>query len=78
MLRDASRSEVYRFAARLMGSLGDPPLVLPTHWDNFSAPFRASQAESIFALQTFIAEIKSASPKSHVLGPDYFQPLRWP
>jgi hypothetical protein len=61
-----------------MRSLGFPRLVLPTHWDNFLAPYGASQAKSISALQTFVAEIESASPNSKVLIPDYFKTLTWP
>jgi hypothetical protein len=74
----ASRSEVYDYSARLMRSLGSLPLVLPTHWDNFLAPDGASQAKSISALQTFVAEIAAASPNSKVLIPEYFKTLTWP
>jgi L-ascorbate metabolism protein UlaG (beta-lactamase superfamily) len=74
----ASRSEVYDYSARLMRSLSSPPLVLPTHWDNFLAPYGASQAKSISALQSFVAEIESVSPNSKVLIPDYFKTLTWP
>ena len=34
----ASRTEIYDYIGRLMRDLGLPPVVLPTHWDNFLGP----------------------------------------
>ena len=61
-----------------MKSLNFPSLVLPTHWDNFLAPFGASQQPSLDALQSFVSEIRTASPKSKVPIPGYFAPIAWP
>jgi hypothetical protein len=52
-----------------------PALVLPTHWDNFTAPFEASQQSSIDALQSFLEEIKVASPRTKVIVPKYFEAI---
>lgn len=71
----ASRKEVYDYAGRLMESLHHPPLVLPTHWDNFLVPYDASQQAAIEALQSFVREIESASPKTKVVIPKYFEPI---
>jgi L-ascorbate metabolism protein UlaG (beta-lactamase superfamily) len=69
----ASRKEIYDYSGRLMRSLHFPGLVLPTHWDNFTAPYNASQQEAIDALQSFVQEIKAASPKTKVIVPKYFE-----
>ena len=68
-----SRKENYDYCGRLMRALHFPALVLPTHWDNFTAPFEASQQASIDALQSFIEEIKAASPRTQVIVPKYFE-----
>jgi hypothetical protein len=50
-------------------------MVLPTHWDNFTAPYSASQQPALDALQAFVAEIRTASPKTRVIVPKYFEPI---
>ena len=74
----ASRGEIHDYSRRLMGCLGSPGLVLPTHWDNFLEPFGASQQRSIDAVQSFVSEIRSSSPKSKVVVPEYFSAVAWP
>ena len=75
-----SRKENYDYSGRLMRALHFPALVLPMHWDNFTAPFGASQQASIDALQSFLEEIKAAYPKTKVITPKYFEatPLGMP
>jgi L-ascorbate metabolism protein UlaG (beta-lactamase superfamily) len=68
-----SRKEIYDYSGRLMRALHFPSLVLPTHWDNFTAPYEASQQPQIEALQSFVQEIKAASPKTKVIVPKYFE-----
>ena len=70
-----SRKEIYDYTARLMRGLHFPPLVLPTHWDNFFAPYGASQQSSVDALQSFIQEIRAASPKTKIVVPKYFEAI---
>jgi L-ascorbate metabolism protein UlaG (beta-lactamase superfamily) len=70
-----SRKEIYDYSGRLMRALQFPALVLPTHWDNFSAPYDASQQASIDALQSFLEEMKAASPQTKVIVPKYFEPI---
>jgi L-ascorbate metabolism protein UlaG (beta-lactamase superfamily) len=70
-----SRNEIYDYSGRLMRDLHFPALVLPTHWDNFTAPYGASQRPSIEALQSFVQEIKLASPKTKVIVPKYFEAI---
>jgi L-ascorbate metabolism protein UlaG (beta-lactamase superfamily) len=71
----ASRKEVYDYSGRLMRDLNFPALVLPTHWDNFLAPYSASQEANLDALQSFSQEITAASPKTKVIVPKYFEPI---
>jgi len=71
----ASRSEIYDYSGRLMRDLHFPAAVLPTHRDNFTAPFGASQQPSLGALQPFLEEIKAASPKTKVIVPKYFEAI---
>jgi L-ascorbate metabolism protein UlaG (beta-lactamase superfamily) len=72
----ASRREIHDYCGRLMRALHYPRLVLPTHWDNFVAPYGASQQSSIDALQSFIQEMHAASPKTTVIVPQYFAAIR--
>ena len=71
----ASRTEIYDYTGRLMRALGFPPLVLPTHWDNFLVPYDASQRDAVIAVQSFVREVKAASSKTQVLVPKYFEPI---
>lgn len=70
-----SRKEVYDYSGRLMRCLGYPAIVIPTHWDNFLAPYGASQQAALDALQSFVHEIATASPKTRVIVPKYFEPI---
>ena len=69
------RREIYQYTARLLRALGDPPLVLPTHWDRFNVPYGTSQQPAIERLQSFVAEVKAASPNTRTIVPEYFQPI---
>jgi len=71
----ASRKEIYDYSGRLMRDLHYPALVLPTHWDNFLAPYGASQQPALDALQSFVQEIVAASPKTRVIVPKYFEAI---
>jgi L-ascorbate metabolism protein UlaG (beta-lactamase superfamily) len=71
----ASRKEIYDYSGWLMRDLNYPARVLPTHWDNFLAPYTASQQVSLDALQSFVQEIQAASPKTKVVVPKYFEPI---
>jgi L-ascorbate metabolism protein UlaG (beta-lactamase superfamily) len=70
-----SRAEIYDYIGRLMRALGFPPVVLPTHWDNYFAPFDAPQDTSLARLQGFVREVHVVSPKARVIIPQYFKPI---
>lgn len=69
------RREIYHYTERLLRALGYPRLVLPTHWDRFNVPYDVSQQPAIERLQSFIAEVKAASPRTEVIVPKYFEPV---
>jgi L-ascorbate metabolism protein UlaG (beta-lactamase superfamily) len=71
-----SRSEIFDYTRRLMKVLNYPPLVLPTHWDNFLAPYSASQQPALDALRSFVSETRAASPTTKVLVPKYFNTIQ--
>jgi L-ascorbate metabolism protein UlaG (beta-lactamase superfamily) len=66
------RNEIYDYTPRLLRALGYPRHVLPTHWDRFNVPYEMSQAPAIARLQSFVDEVKRASPKTTVIVPKYF------
>jgi len=67
-----SRRESYHYAERIMHALGDPPLVLPTHWDMWDSK---SSDEALRNVREFAAEIKAVAPRSRVIIPEYFTPF---
>ena len=69
------RREINEYTSRLLRALGNPRLVLPTHWDRFNVPYSASQQPQIEQLNSFIKEVKAASPKTQVIVPAYFQSI---
>ena len=66
------RTEVYEYTARLMHALGFPPLVIATNWDAQSAPYGATQEAQLQQTQSFVHEVKTASPGSRVVVPEHF------
>ena len=69
------RREIYDYTGRLLRALGYPRLVLPRHWDRFNVTYEVSQEPAIQRLQSFVAEVKAASPKTIVIVPKYFEPV---
>jgi L-ascorbate metabolism protein UlaG (beta-lactamase superfamily) len=69
-----SRNEVYHYTARLMRALGDPPIVFPTHWDDYGTKPRA---EALKQVDTFVFEVHAASPRTKVIVPEYFTPTEF-
>jgi len=70
-----SRKEIYDYCGRLMRALQFPSLVLPTHWDNFFASYDESQQPAIDAVQSFVKEVRAASPRTRVIVPKYFEAI---
>ena len=70
------RAFIDRYTLRLMQALGHPRLVLPTHWDAFNVPYSFSQQHAIDRLQSFIDEVKAASPTTKVIVPKALEPIQ--
>ena len=64
-----------------MRALGNPPLVLPTHWDNFEVPFadpramRDGTGPGDNDVSLFVKEIRAVSHTTQVIVPKYFDPV---
>src|ERR1700722_16161311 len=71
----ADRKQIYAYTPRLMRALGDPPIVFPTHWDDYAIKPRA---EALKGVDQFAAEIHASSPLTKVIVPDYFAPVTLP
>lgn len=71
-----NRKEIYDYAGRLMRALGNPPLVMPSHWDQYG--WAPDQPKAHAEAERFAAEVTSASPKSRVLIPKHFEPITVP
>jgi L-ascorbate metabolism protein UlaG (beta-lactamase superfamily) len=70
-----SRLEYYAYTSRLMRVLGNPPLVLAQHWDDYRVPFDAPQTEGRASIQDFLQEVREASPRTRVIVPNFFEPI---
>jgi hypothetical protein len=66
------------YMGRLLRASGYPALLLPTHWDRFNVTYDVSQEPAVQQLQSFIAEVKAASPKTKVMVPKYFEAINIP
>jgi len=69
------RLDIHDYTARLMRCLGQPPLVVATHWDDQGLPFGAPQDKALAHTEAFIQEVKAASPETEVFVPRHFQTL---
>jgi len=71
----SDRNQLYRYTDRLMHALGNPAVVFPTHWDDYGIK---SRADALKQVDTFVAEVRGASPQTRVIVPDYFTPVTLP
>ena len=69
------RNNIEDYTPRLMKVLGNPPVVLPTHWDRFNVGYDVSQEPAVRRLQPFLEEIQAVSPNTRVIVPEYFKPI---
>jgi L-ascorbate metabolism protein UlaG (beta-lactamase superfamily) len=70
------REEVHDYTCRLMRALGEPPLVLANHFDDWRAPFEVRTREQLDAstrqdLDRFEAEVRACSPNTRVVVPTH-------
>ncbi|MBS0422769.1 MAG: MBL fold metallo-hydrolase [Proteobacteria bacterium] len=69
------RTQIYHYTDRLMNALGHPAVVFPTHWDDYGIKPRAVSLKQV---DTFVTEVRVASPKTKVIVPEYFTPVALP
>ena len=74
---NGSRLGLYDYDRRLLTSTGFPPVVLPTHWDNFRYPYGFSQQANIERnILPFIEVARTISPGTTVITPVHLEPIK--
>lgn len=72
-------NQIHDFTPRLLKALNNPRILLPTHWDNFEAPFSEPPRDlrDTFGdpanLDLWVKEVQKLSPKSKVVTMKYFE-----
>ena len=72
-------NQIHDFSPRLLRALNYPKTLLPTHWDNFEAPFSEPPRDlrDTFGdsanIDLWVKEVKKLSPKSQVVTMKYFE-----
>lgn len=73
---NGSRLGLFDYDRRLLTSTGFPPVVIPTHWDNFRVPYGFSQEANIARnIVPFIEAAREISPESLVITPVHLEPI---
>ncbi|MGB0649978.1 MAG: MBL fold metallo-hydrolase [Rhodothermales bacterium] len=73
---NGSRLGLYNYDERLIEVTGNPPVVIPTHWDNFRLPYSYSQQANIERnLIPFAEKMKTLSPDTRVILPVHLEPI---
>ena len=73
---NGSRLGLYDYDRRLLESTGFPPIVLPTHWDNFRLPYGFSQQANVERnLMPFLEAAREVSPATEVIVPVHLEPI---
>jgi len=73
---NGSRLGLYKYDERLLRVTGYPPVVLPTHWDNFKLPYGFSQQANIDRnIVPFIEAVRTISPDTRVITPKHLEPI---
>ena len=71
---NGSRLGLYNYDERLVSVTGNPPVIIPTHWDSFNLPYGFSQEtnveEKLIPFRDTVAEI---SPESRVVVPVHLE-----
>ncbi len=71
---NGSRLGLYNYDERLVRVTGNPPVIIPTHWDNFSLPYSFSQQTNVEEkLIPFRDTVSGISPDSRVVIPVHLE-----
>jgi L-ascorbate metabolism protein UlaG (beta-lactamase superfamily) len=71
-----SHLEIWDYTPRLMAALGFPQVVMPTHADNFQAPYGSAMAYRTEWVESFVDEVRAASPGTRVVVPKHLESVR--
>ena len=73
---NGSRLGLYNYDERLVRVTGNPPVIIPTHWDSFNLPYSFSQEENVEGkLIPFQKTVARISPESQVVVPVHLEPF---
>jgi L-ascorbate metabolism protein UlaG (beta-lactamase superfamily) len=73
---NGSRLGLYNYDERLLKVTGNPPIIIPTHWDNFRLPYGFSQDAGIKRnLIPFINAVATFSPNTRVIMPVHLRAI---
>ena len=71
---NGSRLGLYEYDERLLEATGYPPVVIPTHWDNFRLPYGYSQEANIERnLVPFSETMERIAPESQLIFPVHLE-----
>ena len=73
---NGSRLGLYKYDERLLKVTGNPPIIIPTHWDNFRLPYGFSQEANIQRnILPFTEAVSTYSPRSRVIPPIHLETI---
>ncbi len=73
---NGSRLGLYNYDERLLRVTGNPPIIIPTHWDNFRLPYGYSQEAGMARnIVPFISAVAFISPNSRVIPPTHLETI---
>jgi len=73
---NGSRLGLYKYDERLLEVTGFPPVVIPTHWDNFRLPYTFSQQSNVQRnLLPFAQVMGVTAPDSRLILPVHLEPI---
>ena len=73
---NGSRLGLYNYDERLVRVTGNPPVIIPTHWDSFTFPYEFSQQSNVDQkLIPFRDTVAEISPHSRVIIPVHLEPF---
>ena len=73
---NGSRLGLYNYDERLLSVTGNPPIIIPTHWDNFRLPYGFSQEANVARnLVPFVRAVEAISPDSEVILPTHLETI---
>lgn len=70
-----ARLDIHDYTGRLLRAIGNPPIVIATHWDDQGLPYGASQDAALSHTRKFVDEVKAINPAASVIVPLHFQTI---